>query len=244
MCVEVLKSKAEIEKARRELRRRELSFVSPPWKRFACKIGVSKAIDVGDELKSWDVSKTVQFVESHISHSAPILDIGAFASELPSILYNLHYSNLVGIDLNPSIKKMPYADSVRYEVSDFMHTPFENESFQTITAISVIEHGFDSAPLLAEMSRLLRPGGYFVASFDYWPHKVDTSDTRFFGLDWKIFSEEEVRIFLSDAVGHNLHPYGAVNLDAQERPISCADRDYTFAWLVLQKSSRNGRVQT
>src|SRR5271166_2991022 len=121
MCVEVLKSKAEIENARRELRRRELSFTSPWWRRLGGKIGISKAVDVGDELKSWDVLKTVNFIENNIPQNAPILDVGAFASELPCILHNAHYSNLAGIDLNPDIAKMPYADAVRFEVSDFVH---------------------------------------------------------------------------------------------------------------------------
>jgi SAM-dependent methyltransferase len=239
MSVEVLKSKAEIKKARHELRRRELSFTSPRWKRLACKIGVSKAIDVGDELKSWDVLKTVNFIETSISKSAPILDIGAFASELPCVLHNLHYSNLAGIDLNPDIKKMPYADVVRYEVSDFMHTPFESESFQVITAISVIEHGFNSRLLLTELSRLLRPRGYFVASFDYWPDKVDTRGVSVFGMDWKIFSEQEVRRFLDEAREYDLTPWGEVNLAGWDRSINHAHKDYTFAWLVLQKSAVN-----
>jgi SAM-dependent methyltransferase len=237
MCVEVLKSKEEIAQARRELQRRRLSFTSPWWKKLARKTRISTTIDVGDELKSWDVLKTVHFIESTVSQNATILDIGAFASELPCILYNLGYSNLVGIDLNPNITKMPYADSVRYLVSDFMHTPFETASCQAITAISVIEHGFDSPALLSEVSRLLRPGGYFIASFDYWPRKLDTKDTPFFGLDWKIFSEAEVQTFLSDAAGYNLRPPGKVDLDAQGSPIRCAQRDYTFAWLVLQRTS-------
>jgi SAM-dependent methyltransferase len=239
MCVEVLKSKAEIEKARRELRRRELSFTSPWWKRLGYKIGISKAVDVGDELKSWDVLKTVNFIENNISQSAPILDVGAFASELPCILHNAHYSNLAGIDLNPDITKMPYADAVRFEVSDFVHTRFEDESFQVITAISVIEHGFNSKLLLAEISRLLRPDGYLIASFDYWPEKVDTSGITFFGMDWTIFSEQDVRRFLNEARSYNLTPRGKIDLSGSDRPIKCAHKEYTFAWLVLQKNPTN-----
>jgi SAM-dependent methyltransferase len=179
--------------------------------------------------------KTAIFIEKIISKSDPILDIGAFASELLYILHHLHYSNLTGVDLSPNIKKMAYSDYVRYEVSDFMHTPFEAESFEVITAMSVIEHGFNSKVLLAEVSRLLRPRGYFIASFDYWPEKIDTSGISLFGMDWKIFSEQEVRELLKDAVDHNLYPHGKINLGAQERPISSAYKDYTFAWLVLQK---------
>ena len=241
MSAEVLRTKAEIKKARRELQRRGLSFASPWWKRFACKIGVSNAIDVGDELKSWDVLKTVQFIENSLSRSAAILDIGAFASELHCILYNLHYSNLVGIDLNPNVKKMPYADSVRYEVSDFMHTSFENESFDAITAISVIEHGFNSGLLLRELSRLLRPGGYFIASFDYWPEKVDTNGISIFGMNWRIFSAQEVNTFLQEAAEYDLVPWGDIDLAGSDRAISCGNKDYTFAWLALQKGTANHR---
>src|SRR5258708_13615688 len=100
MSVEVLKSKAEIEKARLELRRRELSFTSPRWKRLACKMGISKAVDVGDELKSWDVLKTVHFMESNISRRAPILDIGAFAFDSPFFLHNFLISNLSRLCFN------------------------------------------------------------------------------------------------------------------------------------------------
>jgi SAM-dependent methyltransferase len=235
VSIEVLKSKAEIEKARCELHNRNLSFTSPRWKRLAYRIGLSKSICVGDEIKSWDVLKTALFIESNISKSAPVLDIGSFASELPCILHNLHYTSLAGIDLNTKINKMPYADSVRYVVSDFMHTPFENESFQAITAISVIEHGFNSKLLLAEVSRLLRPSGYFIASFDFWPDKVDTSGMQIFGMDWKIFSAQEVRAFLHEASEYDLFPRGEVDLAGSDKAISCANRDYTFAWLALQK---------
>lgn len=243
MSVEVLKSRAQIDQARDELRRRRLSFTSSPWERLFRKLGVSNGINVGDTLKSWDVLKTADFIEKNIPKSAPILDIGAYASELLYVLHHLGFSNLTGIDLSPDIKKMAYRNRIRYEVSDFMNTPFESESFDAISATSVIEHGFNSKALLAEISRLLRPRGHFVASFDYWPQKLNTSDVEFFGMDWKIFSAQEVREFLDEAVAYNLRPRGEIQLDAKEKPISCANKSYTFAWLVLQKAPEPGRVQ-
>jgi len=236
MSVEVLKSKVEIAKARRELRRRNLSFTSRGWKRLVRKLGISDGIEVGDELKSWDVLRTVEFIESNVPKNAPILDIGAFASELPCILNGLHYSNVAGIDLNPNIKKMPFAGAIRYEVSDFTSTPFESESFQAITAISTIEHGFNSELLLKEVSRLLRPGGFFVASFDYWPDKVDTSGVHVFGMDWRIFSKQEVSAFLNEAIEYKLSPHGELDFSSLEKAIHCAQRHYKFAWLALQKT--------
>lgn len=235
--VEVLKSRNDIEVARRELLLRKLSFTSPWWKRLARKASMWNGIDVGDLVKSWDVLKTVHFIENNVGRNASILDLGAFASELPCILHKLNYSKVVGIDLNPDIRKMPYANSVRYEVADFMHTPFTNESFDIITAISVIEHGYNAQALLRELSRLLRVGGYFVASFDYWPEKINSDGIMIFGMDWRIFSEREVRSFLQEAGQYGLIPAGEVDLDSAERAINSAGKDYTFAWLVLRKNT-------
>jgi SAM-dependent methyltransferase len=235
MSVEILDSRARIDQARQELRCRGLSFTSSWWQHLSRKLGISRQICVGDHLKSWDVLKTAGFIEKNVLKSDPILDIGAFASELLYVLHHLHYSNLTGVDLNPDIKRMAYSDLVRYEVSDFMDTPFEAGSFAAITAMSVIEHGFNGELLLSEASRLLRPRGYFIASFDYWPEKVDTSGISIFGMEWKIFSEQEVQTFLDEAANYDLYPRGEINLQGQQRPIRSADRDYTFAWLVLQK---------
>ena len=130
---------------------------------------------------------------------------------------------------------MPHADRVRYHVSDFMSTPFDAGSFAAVTAISVIEHGYAPERLFAELGRLLRPGGYFIASFDYWPEKIDTGDTRFFDLSWLIFSEQDVQQLISEAARHGLQAAGELNPAANERPIHCQGFDYTFGWLVLRK---------
>jgi SAM-dependent methyltransferase len=131
---------------------------------------------------------------------------------------------------------MPYQESIDYQTVDFMHTNFAAGSFQAITAISVIEHGFQSKPLLSEVSRLLRPGGYFVASFDYWPEKIDTTGFRLFGVSWQIFSEAEVAQFVSDAKGFGMEPVGGLKSEISERVIQFEGKNYTFAWVVLQKT--------
>jgi SAM-dependent methyltransferase len=130
---------------------------------------------------------------------------------------------------------MPYARNIRWQVADFMHTPFADHSFGAITAISVIEHGFQSEALLSEISRLLKPGGYFLASFDYWPAKIATSEVKLFGLDWRIFSRDEVTAFLADARRHGLESRGEVNLEATSPPILWGGRRYTFALAALEK---------
>jgi SAM-dependent methyltransferase len=226
MSAHVLRFKWEIDGARLELNRRGVS---------SRELEIGNRIKVGDHLKSWDVLKTATFLEEKVSPHAPILDIGAFASELICVLHRLGFTNLCGVDLNPDVRFMPFARAIHYEVANFMRTSFEDESFQAITAISVIEHGFKSKALLLEVSRLLRPGGYFIASFDYWPQKVDTTGVLLFGMDWRIFSEEEVLQFIEEARAYGLASAGEVDLQALEAPIAYAKKDYTFAWLALRK---------
>ena len=235
MSVDVLQNKAQIDQARAVLLERRLSGSESWLRHVARQLGIDRTVKVGDEIKSWDVLKTAMFIEHHVKRDEPILDIGTYASEIHCIFHRMGYTHLTGVDLNPDIGLMPYADIIRYVKSDFMHTPFEDGSFAAITSISVIEHGFNAPALLAEMSRLLRPGGYFIASFDYWPEKINTSDTPFFGMDWKIFSKAEVLAFVQGASAYGFVPCGELHLDASEKPISCANRDYTFGWLALQK---------
>lgn len=201
-------------------------------------LGIGNGINVGDPLKSWDVLKTAAFLEGKVPRHGPILDMGAFASELICVLHRLGFANLFGVDVEPRVRLMPFRGVVDYEVANFMRTSFADGSFEAITAISAIEHGFDGEALLAEVSRLLRPGGYFIASFDYWPKKVDTRGVLLFGMDWRIFSEEEVLQLIGEAMTYGLVPIGKVDLEVREAPIAYADRDYTFAWLALRKATR------
>ncbi len=241
MTAKVLKSNAGIDVARVELRRRRLSCISARPLRLMRRRGWLRGVNVGDHVKSWDVLSTARFIQENVPLDAPILDMGAYASEILCVLHRLNYSALTGVDLNTGLNQMPYADSIRYEISDFMETPFPDESFAAITSISVIEHGFQAQKLLREVSRLLRPGGYFVASFDYWPDKIDTTGIKIFGMDWKIFSRAEVLDMISEAQTYDLTPPGELSLDAHEQTIETLAKGYTFAWLVLQKRQNADR---
>jgi ubiquinone/menaquinone biosynthesis C-methylase UbiE len=236
MTMKVLQNKLQISKARQELMNKGASLLESPFRSLLRKYGVARGVAMGDMVKSWDVLSTVNFLESHVQKNDPILDIGCYASEVIVALHKLGFSNLTGADLNADLRKMPYQDAIHYEITDFMHTKFSDASFQAITSISVIEHGFDGQSLLKEMSRLLKPGGYFIASFDYWPEKIDTTGTKFFEMDWKIFSKNEVIDFINAAAAYGFSPNGETTYEGQDKPIDCANKQYTFGWLVLKKT--------
>jgi len=211
------------------------SAIDNPILLLGRRLHIIGGVRMGEMVKSWDVLLTVKFLNANIKTTDAVLDIGCYASEITSALHKIGYRNLSGADLNPNLGKMPYPDQINYQVTDFMHTRFADGSFNAITSISVIEHGFDPHALLKEMSRLLRPNGFFIASFDYWPQKIDTTGTKFFDMDWLIFSKEEVAEFITVAASYGLLPFGELMFEAQERPIECAGQKYTFAWLALRK---------
>jgi len=236
VTLRVLQSYTENEAAREEMRRSGISYwPSMRPRRILDLLLLRRRLRVGELNKSWDVLQTVRLIESRLPQDAPILDLGAYASEVLCSLHLSGYRNLTGIDLNPAIHTMPFNDAIRYVTGDMMSTPFPHASFSAVTAISAIEHGLALRPLFREVSRLLRPGGLFIASTDYWPEKIDTSGIRMYGLEWMIFSREEMRDLFSVAAEYDLVLLSDPQFEAGERAIECVGKHYTFAWLALVK---------
>lgn len=239
MTLRVLLTEAQIADARVDLAERgapkldSASVVSA--KSIARRLGIEFGPSVGDFIKSWDVLETLRFFEGAVQRTAPIIDLGAYASEILLVLKTAGFTDLTGVDLNPKLARMPAADQIRYVTANFMATGLPAASFAAITAISVIEHGYDPERLFAEVSRLLQTDGYFIASFDYWPKKIPTPGVRFFSMDWLIFSRQDVEAMLEIAAKHSLHPVGDLHFDGQDKAISHGGFDYTFGWLALQK---------
>lgn len=237
MSTRILMSESDIGRSRDELRRMKASCLAPWPANLLRRHGLLGGVELGDPRKSWDVLATAAFFLERLPKGASVLDIGAYASEILPVLHRLGFTRLTGIDLNPGIRRMPHGDAIRYEIGDFLRAPFADASFDAVAAVSVIEHGFDASRLLAEIRRLLRPGGYFAASFDYWPEKVDTTGIKVFGMDWTIFSREEILDLLSRAKRQGLEPVGDVALEAGDRVIRWGGKEYTFGWLALRKTA-------
>jgi SAM-dependent methyltransferase len=229
----VLQAQSQIGAADRELHQRGLLDPAP-------EVGLKHRIvrrllrqpDPALVLKTWDVQRAVDAFVARLDLSDAILDIGCFACDMLPALKRLGYRNLSGIDLNPAVLQMPDANVIEYTVGDLLATPWPDGHFAGISAISVIEHGVPDEELCREVARLLRPGGVFVFSTDYWPQKIATTE-RIFDLDWRIFDETEIETLIAVARSHNLHPVadpGSVIRDISSPPIHYAGKDYTFLY--------------
>src|SRR3954466_9254792 len=95
LALEVLQSNAQVRAARRQLKRKALSFVRPAWRTWLARHGfVRDGFAVGDDIKSWDVARTADFIAAHVAKDDLVLDIGAFASEMPPILHRMGYRSV------------------------------------------------------------------------------------------------------------------------------------------------------
>ncbi len=234
--IDVLRSRSEIRAARERLCAAGVSSLSPAPLRWLAGRRLWPWPVIGDWLKSWDVELTIERIRQSVPVDGSVVDMGAFGCEILPALSRAGYRKLVGVDLEPRLQRLRAPAGVHYQVGDFMAAEGADGTAAAVTAISVIEHGFDAERLTGALDRWLRPGGLFIASFDYWPDKIDTSQTRLFGLSWTIFSRAEIEAFLTIAERKGLRPDGPVRLQATDPVIHWEGRDYTFGWMALRKA--------
>ncbi|HXN37759.1 MAG TPA: methyltransferase domain-containing protein [Solirubrobacteraceae bacterium] len=249
----VLGGKDEIRAATTQLRARGWVRFGSPAARSRPASAVRRVLGrdsmLPDPVKSWDVLRALQAVSESTPRDIPVLDMGCVACPILPCLHNLGYTDLHGVDLDGRVGNMPLRERIDYRTADMTATPWPDQTFAAITAISVIEHGFDQDALLREVARLLRPGGAFIFSTDYWPLKLDTDGMRMFGLDWRIFSADEIEAMLQAARGYGLHPLDDPSAilrapladENGSRPVSCEGRHYTFLYgALISRSSPAG----
>jgi len=230
-----LRSLDQVLKARNEMKAAGVSCLSNSLLTVLHRWRLHPGPVVGDWLKSWDVWQTIQTVRAEIRSDEAVVDFGAYGCEILPALDRLGFTCLEGIDLDHRLGHMPGAGRIKYTTGNFLCSKLTDGSIAAITSISVIEHGFDGQALMREVARVLRLGGIFVASFDYWPTKIDTAGVKLFGLDWRIFSEAEVDDLIRVAAECGLEPLGGGDLTCASPPIHWGGKDYTFGWLALRK---------
>jgi SAM-dependent methyltransferase len=111
---------------------------------------------------------------------------------------------LVGVDLDLDRDALRSHDDFELARADARHLPFDDNSFDLVAALDIIEHvpAGDEANIVAGVARVLRPGGHFVLSTP---------------SDWRIGTWTDPQRWL---LGHRHYPlevvvgwFGAAQLD-------------------------------
>jgi ubiquinone/menaquinone biosynthesis C-methylase UbiE len=98
-----------------------------------------------------------------------LLNVGGSAGIIDSYLSN-HFGNVVGIDIDESAiahaEKNYTKPNLLFLVGDALNLEFRNGSFDVVICSQVYEHVADAEKMMAEIFRVLQPGGvcYFAAS--------------------------------------------------------------------------------
>lgn len=109
-----------------------------------------------------------------------ILDVGCGRRPFQPVLTG-HAERVIGIESDPA----RYAEGPRPEAwASGLDLPFCNESFDTVVAFQVLEHVPDPGRMMAEMVRVLAPGGRLVLTAPHiWGiHEEPADYYRFTGF--------------------------------------------------------------
>lgn len=118
------------------------------------------------------LANALHLIETHGATAVPTLDVGCGAGILVTKLAHRGF-DATGVDLVPEMistargvaeKRPELAERVHFEVADIGKLPFEDDRFEVVTALGVIEYLDDPPAALGELRRVLRPGGLLVFS--------------------------------------------------------------------------------
>ncbi|MEA2470473.1 MAG: hypothetical protein QOE38_1472 [Thermoleophilaceae bacterium] len=95
-----------------------------------------------------------------------VLDLGCGAGDSVEQFRNVNPAvHWIGVDIerSPEVAARRRTDA-EFVTFDGVHLPFADASFDAVYCKQVLEHVRTPAPLLAEVARVLRPGGLFAGS--------------------------------------------------------------------------------
>lgn len=134
-----------------------------------------------DELQRSPLARFRGVLDEIVRPEDDVIDLGAGAGEINAYDLRGRVHRIVGVDLNKRVHDNPLLDEGI--VADLGAVPIPSASFDLAISIYVLEHVQDPAAVATETSRLLRPGGLFVAltpsRYHYVPLVAAATPTRF-----------------------------------------------------------------
>jgi len=133
-------------------------------------------------------SRLEEIVNSFASYrqSNRFLDVGCGAGTLLSVANQAGW-NAEGVELSIPTVDILRKQGLQVFPGELAQAKFPEGHFDVVTAAELIEHVPDPSSLIAEVARVLRPGGIFWATT---PHSHGASG-RFLKLKWSVVSPPE-----------------------------------------------------
>lgn len=178
--------------------------------------------------------------QAELDEGSFVLDAGCGASIFPVYLAKLGH-RVAGLDLEvPRGLDHMHDVEVDYCQGELTELPFENESFDRIFCISVIEHlGHEGAPAaLEEMRRVLKPNGRLLITTDFYEDAEAEiyyeKDGDRFPVNWGFYDAEHLEHYLLNAPGLKLQGELDLRADWDEiRPVMRRFHGYPYTSVGL-----------
>lgn len=131
--------------------------------------------------RNWDDTLFRAEILSVLRPYHVVLDIGAGAGIVPQMNVREHAARVCGVDPNPRVADNPYLHEGTVGVGE--HLPYPEATFDVVFADNVLEHLADPHAVFAEVARVLKPGGVFLAKtpnrWHYMPLVSQATPHRF-----------------------------------------------------------------
>jgi SAM-dependent methyltransferase len=111
---------------------------------------------------NWDNKLFRERILEKITPDTLLLDLGAGSGYVQEMDFRAHAEKVTGIDLDEAVARNPFLhDYVHGSVYDL--SVFPPDHFDLIICNSVVEHIDKPEIFISELSRVLKPGGWFMA---------------------------------------------------------------------------------
>ena len=243
--IKVLKNKKQIEESRQMLeklgadsskgfsRKMYQALYLLRFRKKAEKVAINK---------SWDVLNILQMIEKYKPNKdARIYDMGSYNCEIPLALWWRGYRNIMAADFNPIGRAINwYGNKIQFRQENFYNSNLPSDSLDIITALSVIEHGFEQVEFFKVCNGLLKPGGLVLITTDFHSEKIWIDpDFKIFNLSYLVFSNEEINNLVIEAEKNGFELISKEkesNWDMTENPIEFLDMKMSFILLGFKKN--------
>ena len=107
--------------------------------------------------KNWDDEALREEVLKVLTPEMTVLDLGAGAGIVAQMNFKGLAAQVCGVDLDPRVLENPHLDDAK--VSDAGEIPYPDQMFDLVISDNVMEHLAEPVNVLAEIGRVLKPGG-------------------------------------------------------------------------------------
>jgi ubiquinone/menaquinone biosynthesis C-methylase UbiE len=205
--------------------------------------------DRGMEERHWHTAKHV-LARMPVEAGDTVLDLGSGSGYAGRALVDTaDAGRAYGIDASPAMAEnaRSYTDDPRvgFLVGDFEHLPFESNSVDHCFSMEAFYYAEDPHAVLAEVKRVLRPGGTFHCAVNYyeenvhshhWDDLVEVPMTRWSAAEYRAaFRDAGLSVAVQDNIPDreiSIPPAGEFPIEDWERREAMVERYRELGTLV------------